>query len=106
MELRLPKYHLPAKEVRRMRRSLGETQAEFAKRLCVDAVTIARWETNQRKCTGLYAKTINDRKFLPIPGKVSFAFARFLSVLFAQLIKILVPEFDDSCQLEALRNSL
>ncbi len=56
----MPKYHLPADEVRRIRRSLGETQAEFAKRLCVDAVTVARWETDQRKCTGLYAKTIAE----------------------------------------------
>lgn len=54
----MPKYHLPAEEVRRIRRSLGETQAEFAQRLVVDAVTVARWETDQRKCTGLYAKTI------------------------------------------------
>jgi len=54
------KYHLPAEEVRRIRRSLGETQAEFAQRLVVDAVTVARWETDQRKCTGLYAKTIAE----------------------------------------------
>ena len=58
--MRSSKYHLPAEEVRRIRRSLGETQAEFAKRLCVDAVTVARWETEQRKCTGLYAKTITE----------------------------------------------
>ncbi|MEW6491950.1 MAG: helix-turn-helix domain-containing protein [Cyanobacteriota bacterium] len=56
----MSKYHLPAEEVRRIRRSLGETQAEFAQRLCVDAVTVARWETDQRKCTGLYAKTIAE----------------------------------------------
>ena len=54
------KYQLRAEEVRRIRRSLGETQAQFAQRLYVDAVTVARWETNQRKCTGLYAKTIAD----------------------------------------------
>ncbi len=56
----MSKYHLPAEEVRRIRRSLGETQAELAKRLCVDSVTVARWETDQRKCTGLYAKTITE----------------------------------------------
>jgi transcriptional regulator with XRE-family HTH domain len=56
----LSKYHLSAEEVRRIRRSLGETQAQFAERLCVDAVTVARWETNQRQCTGLYAKTIAE----------------------------------------------
>lgn len=54
------KYHLPAEEIRRIRRKLGETQAQFAKRLVVDAVTVARWETDQRKCTGLYAKTIAE----------------------------------------------
>lgn len=51
-------YHLKQEEVRRIRRSLGETQVQFASRLGVDAVTVARWETGQRKCTGLYAKTI------------------------------------------------
>ncbi|MBW4476901.1 MAG: hypothetical protein KME54_08500 [Tolypothrix brevis GSE-NOS-MK-07-07A] len=56
----MSKYHLPAEEIRRIRRKLGETQAEFAKRLVVDAVTVARWETDQRKCTGLYAKTIAE----------------------------------------------
>jgi transcriptional regulator with XRE-family HTH domain len=54
----LSKYHLSGEEVRRIRRKLKETQAEFAERLDVDAVTVARWETNQRKCVGLYAKTI------------------------------------------------
>jgi transcriptional regulator with XRE-family HTH domain len=46
---------LGAEEVRRVRRALDETQAEFAKRLGVDPVTVARWETGQRTCAGLYA---------------------------------------------------
>jgi len=54
------KYHLSAEEIRRIRRALGKTQTQFAERLCVDAVTVARWETDQRKCTGLYAKTIAE----------------------------------------------
>jgi transcriptional regulator with XRE-family HTH domain len=54
------KYYLPAEEIRRIRRKLGETQAQFANRLDVDAVSVARWETGQRKCTGLYAKTIKE----------------------------------------------
>lgn len=44
-----------AEDVRRVRRLLDETQAEFAKRLGVDPVTVARWETGQRRCAGLYA---------------------------------------------------
>jgi transcriptional regulator with XRE-family HTH domain len=45
-------------DVRRVRRHLKETQAEFAKRFEVDPVTVARWETGQRRCAGLYAATI------------------------------------------------
>ena len=56
----MSKYQLSAEEIRRIRRALGETQAQFAGRLYVDAVTVARWETDRRKCTGLYAKTIAD----------------------------------------------
>ena len=42
-----------ADEVRRVRRALDETQVEFARRLDVDPVTVARWETGQRRCAGL-----------------------------------------------------
>jgi transcriptional regulator with XRE-family HTH domain len=45
-------------DVRRVRRLLRETQAEFARRLDVDPVTVARWETGQRSCAGLYAVAI------------------------------------------------
>src|SRR5947208_293686 len=38
-------------DVRRARRGAGLTQAEFAKKIGVSTVTVARWETNQRKCT-------------------------------------------------------
>ncbi len=46
-------------DVRRVRRLLHETQAEFARRLDVDPVTVARWETGQRSCAGLYAAAIS-----------------------------------------------
>jgi DNA-binding XRE family transcriptional regulator len=46
---------IEAEDVRRVRRALGETQADFAIRLGVDPVTVARWETGQRSCAGLYA---------------------------------------------------
>jgi transcriptional regulator with XRE-family HTH domain len=49
---------LPPEDVRRVRRLLGETQVRFAKRLGVDPVTVARWETGQRRCTGAYADAI------------------------------------------------
>src|SRR5205823_1040723 len=44
--------------VRRIRRHLEETQVQFAKRVGVDPVTVARWETGQRRCTGTYAEAI------------------------------------------------
>lgn len=47
-----------AEEIRRVRRALDETQAQFAKRLGVDPVTVARWETGQRRCAGLYAVAV------------------------------------------------
>jgi transcriptional regulator with XRE-family HTH domain len=45
-------------EVRRVRRQLNETQARFARRLGVDPVTVARWETGQRRCAGAYANSV------------------------------------------------
>ena len=44
--------------VRRVRRHLNETQAQFARRLRVDPVTVARWETGQRRCAGVYAEAV------------------------------------------------
>jgi transcriptional regulator with XRE-family HTH domain len=49
---------IPTEEIRRVRRQLDETQAEFAKRLGVDPVTVARWETGQRACSGIYALAV------------------------------------------------
>ena len=45
-------------DIRRIRRLLGETQVEFAKRLAVDPITVARWETGRRACSGLHAITV------------------------------------------------
>jgi transcriptional regulator with XRE-family HTH domain len=44
--------------VRRVRRDRNETQAQFARRLGVDPVTVARWETGQRRCAGAYAEAV------------------------------------------------
>jgi transcriptional regulator with XRE-family HTH domain len=49
---------LDGEDVRRIRRLLGDTQVQFAKRLGVDPVTVARWETGQRRCSGEYAEAI------------------------------------------------
>ena len=49
---------VPAEQIRRVRRLLGETQAQFAKRLAVDPVTVGRWEIGQRTCSGLHALTV------------------------------------------------
>jgi transcriptional regulator with XRE-family HTH domain len=46
--------------VRHVRRSLNETQVEFARRLGVDPVTVARWETGQRRCVGTYAAAVES----------------------------------------------
>jgi transcriptional regulator with XRE-family HTH domain len=45
-------------DIRRIRRHLDETQAQFARRLGVDQVTVARWETGRRRCSGTYAAAI------------------------------------------------
>src|SRR5688572_9781446 len=47
-----------SEDVRRIRRLLDETQVQFAKRLGVDPVSVARWETGQRRCTGAYADAV------------------------------------------------
>jgi transcriptional regulator with XRE-family HTH domain len=49
---------VPPEFVRRVRRHLQETQAQFARRLRVDPVTVARWETGQRRCAGPYAEAV------------------------------------------------
>jgi transcriptional regulator with XRE-family HTH domain len=49
---------IPPDEIRRLRRQLDETQAEFARRVDVDPVTVARWETGQRACSGIYALAV------------------------------------------------
>jgi transcriptional regulator with XRE-family HTH domain len=59
---------LAVEHIKRIRKALGESQSAFAKRLSVDTVTVARWETGQRKCAGEHATTIArlDRTGNPI----------------------------------------
>jgi cellulose biosynthesis protein BcsQ len=49
---------IPPEAVRKVRRLLGETQVQFAKRFDVTSLTIARWETGERACAGLYARLV------------------------------------------------
>lgn len=51
---------LTAEHIRRVRRMFGDSQLDFAKRLEVGAVTVARWETGQRACKGAYANRIME----------------------------------------------
>lgn len=64
---------LPPQDVRRIRRALGITQAQFAKRVGVDPITVARWETGQRRCAGLYAESVRaqdpERPAVPRPSR-------------------------------------
>lgn len=55
-------------QIRRIRRRLGLTQADFAARLSVDSITVARWEIGQRKCAGVYAIAVAriDPENLPL----------------------------------------
>jgi transcriptional regulator with XRE-family HTH domain len=55
--------------VRHVRRQRNETQAQFARRLGVDPVTVARWETGQRRCAGDYAETV--RRLAPVTARRS-----------------------------------
>ena len=50
--------------VRYVRRQRNETQVRFAQRLGVDPVTVARWETGQRRCGGDYAEAV--RRLAPV----------------------------------------
>ncbi len=53
----MPKLISP-ENIRKVRRLLGETQAEFARRFAVTKLTVARWETGERSCSGLYARQV------------------------------------------------
>ena len=41
--------HFTAKEIKELRKKLGITQQELADRIGVDRVTVARWETEQKR---------------------------------------------------------
>ncbi len=41
--------HFTAKEIKELRKSLKMTQQKFADKIGVDRVTVARWETAQKK---------------------------------------------------------
>ncbi|MGN6370352.1 MAG: helix-turn-helix domain-containing protein, partial [Phycisphaerae bacterium] len=47
-----------AETIRSLRSSRGWTQHQLAERLRVSAVTVARWETGQRRCAGANAQLV------------------------------------------------
>jgi len=59
--------HLSPEDVRFVRRQRNETQVQFARRLGVDPVTVARWETGQRRCAGDYAEAV--RRYAPVSAQ-------------------------------------
>lgn len=61
---------VPPESVRRVRRHLNETQAQFARRLGVDPVTVARWETGHRRCAGAYAEAVRGLAPVTAPRPV------------------------------------
>jgi transcriptional regulator with XRE-family HTH domain len=58
---------LPPEYVRSVRRQRNETQVRFARRVGVDPVSVARWETGQRRCAGDYAETV--RRLAPVADR-------------------------------------
>lgn len=41
--------HFTAQEIKKLRKKLGITQQELADQIGVDRVTVARWETEQKR---------------------------------------------------------
>lgn len=54
------KLELSPQYIKDIRHKLDLTQQEFADRVGVEKVTVARWETGARKCQGAYAKTVQE----------------------------------------------
>jgi YgiT-type zinc finger domain-containing protein len=54
----LQRVELDQIEVRFLRKLLGDTQEEFAKKLCVERVTVNRWENAKEPIAGITAKAI------------------------------------------------
>lgn len=76
--------HLSPEDVRFVRRQRNETQVQFARRLGVDPVTVARWETGQRRCAGDYAEAV--RRLAPVTAQRPQPESSTASVL-AQLVR-------------------
>ena len=60
---------LEASEVRYLRRMVGDTQEEFAKRLEVDRATVNRWENSAARITGTPAYAIRSHVFFRLRQK-------------------------------------
>jgi DNA-binding XRE family transcriptional regulator len=60
---------LDAGEIRYLRRMVGDTQEEFAKRLEVERATVNRWENAAAPITGPTAYAIRSHVFFRLRGK-------------------------------------
>jgi YgiT-type zinc finger domain-containing protein len=60
---------LDAGEVRYLRRMVGDTQEEFAKRLEVERATVNRWENSAAPISGPTAYAIRSHVFFRLRGK-------------------------------------
>ena len=60
---------LAASEVRYLRKSVGDTQEEFAKRLEVDRATVNRWENSTTPISGTSAYAIRSHVFFRLRQK-------------------------------------
>jgi YgiT-type zinc finger domain-containing protein len=60
---------LDAGEVRYLRRMVGDTQEEFAKRLEVERATVNRWENSPTPISGPTAYAIRSHVFFRLRGK-------------------------------------
>ena len=60
---------LYAGEVRYLRRMVGDTQEEFAKRLEVERATVNRWENSSAPISGTSAYAIRSHVFFRLRGK-------------------------------------
>ncbi len=62
---------LDAGEVRYLRRMVGDTQEEFAKRLDVERATVNRWENSAAPIAGPTAYAIRSHVFFRLRGKIA-----------------------------------
>ena len=72
--------YLDVEDIKRIRKEKDLTQEELAKLLNITQITVARWESGERKCKGEYADKIKaldenwDVKKYELDGEVTIKF--------------------------------